>query len=562
MQIAVAIKIAPLAPRVRAFFLNITCIIHTITTTTTASGWDGQCRWCPKSNDGGSSHCHDPASLFNKCSKSEQVTNPMNCPTEPAPAPTPVTPPDISTMNIKSILEKLLFVLGITDVDVDTCSNDVTNATTHLRDFAKAVNQSNPGLAVSELSMTLTSISTSVNDCNLPEIQMKLDALAARLHYANISKVDTAIDVVIDTSHIWDDLRAIATAVSNKDASATATALVKLESDWNTIACSSDSSGEACKLIDGLLKILGLVANDFSNDCAKDLTTAMSDLRSGFQMFSSKNYTSGIKEIAAGMDSLAQAVSTDACNLKGVGSILDMVAPKLEKAIVNETAGVVKIIVGSADVYEDLYNAAKDLENGDIVGFGEQMGNLLSVLRASDCKTKACVILEGLLQALQLEASDYSKCVPKIDESFADFEKAVAALEQKQWVSGLKSFGSALKDIADAVSDCGVQDLAKIIENAATQMGDDAIARIVGQSTQVLVNSVDIVEEIAQATSDWNSKNYKAFGHDLSDMASRINGMFFFFFFLFFSLRTYKSLYTHTHTHTHHHRYGMYKVDL
>ena len=32
---------------------------------------------------------------------------------------------------------------------------------------------------------------------------------------------------------------------------------------------------------------------------------------------------------------------------------------------------------------------------------------------------------------------------------------------------GLKSFGSALKDIADAVSTCGVQDLAKIIEDAA-----------------------------------------------------------------------------------------------
>jgi hypothetical protein len=97
-------------------------------------------------------------------------------------------------------------------------------------------------------------------------------------------------------------------------------------------------------------------------------------------------------------------------------------------------------------------------------------------------------------------------------------------LEQKQWVSGLKSFGRALKDIADAVSTCGVQDLAKIIEDAATKLGDDAVAQVVGKSTQVLVNGADVVEEIAQATSDWNSKNYKAFGQDLSDMATRING--------------------------------------
>ena len=536
----------------------------TNTTTTTARGWDGQCRWCPRSNDGGTSHCHDPGSLYDKCSKSELVTNPMNCPTGPAPAPTPVTPPDVSTMDIKSILEKLLLVLGITDVNVDTCSNDVTNATMHLRNFEAAVNQSNPGLAVSELAMTLTSISTSVNDCNLSEIQIKLDALAARLHYANISKVDTAIDVVIDTSHIWDDMESIASAVSNKDASATATALLKLESDWNTIVCTSET-GEACKLIDGLLKMLGLVAQDFSNDCAKDLTTAMSDLTLGFQMISSKNYTSAVKEIAAGMDSLAQAVSTDACQMKGVGAILSSVAPKLEKAIVNETSSAIKIIVGSADVYEDLYNAAKALESGDVVAFGEQMGNLLSVLRASDCKTKACTILEGLLQALQLEASDYSNCAPTIDESFADFEKAISAMEQKQWVSGLKSFGSALKDIADAVSACGVQDLAKIVEDAATKLGDDAVANVVGKSTQILVNGADVVEEIAQATSDWNAKNYKAFGQDLSDMASRINGTWC----LTQSTHSYLPAHNNSNrmlrfarTHTLEHRYRMHKMDL
>lgn len=405
----------------------------------------------------------------------------------------------------------------------------------HLRNFASAVNQSNPGLAVSELASSLSSISTSVNDCNLPEIKIKLDALAARLHWANITQVDKAITVTIDTTEIWDDLKAIASAVSSKDPAATATALLALESDWNTIACSS-TSGEACKLIDGMLKMLGLVAKDFSDDCATDLKTAMSDLTLGFQMFSAKNYTSAVKEIAAGLDSLAKAVETDACNLKGMGSILSSVAPKLEAALVNETSGVVKIIVGSADVYDDLYNAALDLENGDVVAFGEQMGNLLSILRASDCKTKACTILEGLLQALQLEASDYAHCAPKIDESFADFEKAISALEQKQWVAGLKSFGSGLKDMADAVTDCGVSDFATIIEDAAKKLGDDAVANIVGEATQVLVNGADVVEEIAQATSDWNSKNYKAFGQDLSDMVRVfcvvLLSLFFFFFFL------------------------------
>lgn len=73
--------------RVFFFFSSFSAKLHltSFSKTKTAKGWDGQCRWCPRANDGGTSHCHDPASLFDKCDKSELITNPMNCPTGPAP---------------------------------------------------------------------------------------------------------------------------------------------------------------------------------------------------------------------------------------------------------------------------------------------------------------------------------------------------------------------------------------------------------------------------------------------------------------------------------------------
>ena len=97
------------------------------------------------------------------------------------------------------------------------------------------------------------------------------------------------------------------------------------------------------------------------------------------------------------MDDLAQAVSAMLVNSK-VLERSSAVAPKLEKAIMNETSGAIKIIVGSADVCEDLYNAAKD-GSGDVVGSESRwkFSQRTSCERLQDQSD-----LEGLLQALQL----------------------------------------------------------------------------------------------------------------------------------------------------------------
>ena len=70
-------------------------------------------------------------------------------------------------------------------------------------------------------------------------------------------------------------------------------------------------------------------------------------------------------------------------------AVLQQVAPKLAQAIVKiESSHATKIMVGSADVYDNLFKAVEDLEKGDVAGFGMQMGGLLQKLKASNCETK------------------------------------------------------------------------------------------------------------------------------------------------------------------------------
>eukprot|EP01062_Namystynia_karyoxenos_P037985 TRINITY_DN2761_c0_g1_i1.p1 TRINITY_DN2761_c0_g1~~TRINITY_DN2761_c0_g1_i1.p1 ORF type:complete len:387 (+),score=102.20 TRINITY_DN2761_c0_g1_i1:84-1163(+) len=62
-------------------------------TCTNASTWTGaHCRWCPLPED---NSCHDEGSVFNKCSATQQITDPIECPGAPGKLPHGEMPSDL-----------------------------------------------------------------------------------------------------------------------------------------------------------------------------------------------------------------------------------------------------------------------------------------------------------------------------------------------------------------------------------------------------------------------------------------------------------------------------------
>merc|ERR1712216_1073867 len=97
--------------------------------------------------------------------------------------------------------------------------------------------------------------------------------------------------------------------------------------------------------------------------------------------------------------------------------------PKLAAAIVKDNT----VVVEYADVYDEIFAAAVAVEDGDVVSFGMAVGRMLQSLRASNCKTKFCVVLQGILGTLQLEAGDFAQCASDADAAWNSVEAAVSA---------------------------------------------------------------------------------------------------------------------------------------
>merc|ERR1711871_1505238 len=175
------------------------------------------------------------------------------------------------------------------------------------------------------------------------------------------------------------------------------------------------------------------------------------------------------------------------------------------------------------NVFDAMYQAVEDSKKGDLADFGTQVGVLLRQLRASQCQTKACIVLIGLMASIQEEASDFDTCMSDADKSWAEFDQAMHAFSNKQFVGGAKLLGSGIVQLADAVGDCDVPGIGKIAQDMFTKLGDDTVANDIGRAVQLLVNGADVTHEVNQAVLDFQAENWAGFGTDLGAFAQFIS---------------------------------------
>jgi hypothetical protein len=258
---------------------------------------------------------------------------------------------------------ELLRLLKITDVDAAACVQDVGGAGMYFKRFADDVVKTNYSVAVGDASRGLNALSTSMNGCGVTEVTTKLDALAAAIKWAHVSTagLDKAVSILVGASDLWQDVEALAAAVHGGGTTAAGQALAALLEDWSSITggCAASNSTTTCKFMDGFLKTLSVAAEEIA-PCEAALAVPIANVTAAAASFRAKDYKLATQQILSGLEGVARAISTDACGLSAIGQAVSKNLPALANAVVTvESATDVKILVGSADIYDDLYNAVE-----------------------------------------------------------------------------------------------------------------------------------------------------------------------------------------------------------
>jgi len=487
-----------------------------------AHTWSGgNCRFCLKDEK-----CHAAGSFFDPCGKDTIVTEAEQCPgVAPSPPPVPPTPSRTDGELLK-ILEMLFAKLHITDVDLAACSHDESGAFQSLKDFAGDFESGLYPAAAKDLSRAISSASNAMSSCNVPEVQQKLDVFAKSIRWANISTrgIDHVVEVLVDSSDLWKGLEALATSVSGGDFSDMGEKLAALLDKWTAVTGGCSSDNKECMLIDGMLRVLSVLGVQVDG-CEAALAPAITEFVSGTTAFGDKNYTGTLQKFATALDLVAVATLQDSCGLKPIGDAISKLSPKLAKAVVTvEESGAVKILVGSADVYNELYGMTMDLKRGDYAAVGLHLGALLAKLRSSGCETQMCIVLEGLLASMQISFTDLEECSSDFQDEWANMQSFLSALEAKKWGTAVSSLGDVFGGFSSSVKDCGTPELAQVLEDTATRLKKDAVATVIGKVAQVLVSGADVSDDLQKVIVDAQGHNWAALGRDLGGLGDWVSG--------------------------------------
>lgn len=414
---------------------------------------------------------------------------------------------------------KVIFKLLKIDADPSTCASDTTGVSQNIKDFSAEYAAKDYEGALSSLSKVFSGLSSSVGDCGVPQVAHKFDAAALAVKFAKIStKLDQIDTIVVGASELVNDVEAIFSAAKSGDEDSIANSIGTFLNDWSQVT-GGCGDHKGCELVGGLLRIIQEVATDLG-PCEDAILPAVSKMESAVASFKAENYHAAVADLADSLEVIATALKNQACGLSRIGDLVGKLSPKLAAAVVKvESSKAVQIIVESADVYDDVYQLVSALESGDWRSSGEELANLLRVLRASGCSTKACIVLEGLMAGAQKELENFDACMGDADASWENFQDGIAEFENKDYVRGIKHFTGGVVSLSHAVQDCNVEGVSEVAENMFNKVNANTVANKIGEITQLLVEGADVTLDINRAVLDFTGKNWSGFGNDLGDLA-------------------------------------------
>eukprot|EP00941_MAST-03F_sp_MAST-3F-sp1_P005711 g5711.t1 len=493
------------------------------------SSWQNvECQWCAALNFG---ECRKITEKNgDPCKVSVVDTQPEVSSSKSSVNPSSLNFPFVSNLSSTSagaVVEQVAKTLGLNMTQVDVCIHDTSATYAYLRNVESNLHSpANYTIALRSLSMAVASISTDLNDCGVPQAQTALDSLATALNSAKIKNIESSISksvqIIVGTTDVFGKIgKDLVKAFQATDAAAVGKTIGALLTDWTSVENGCSKTNEACKLVDGFLRSIQLIATDFTSSCFTKLESTLDSFEAIVPAMKAHNVTQAFTSTAKGLDSLATALESDSCKLKNAAKIIENVLPALDAAKVERfDNSVTKIVVGSANVYDQIFQLAIALEKKDMKMVGTLLAKLVSELNASTCSNNAaCKLISGGLSVLGVLATDLTKCEKDIAQSFI---KMKDVLSEKISSSSASLIGDALSELADSVKDCGVSDIGTILENTANKFKANSTAVAIGDTVQVLVKGADLTLPIAQAAQDAGAERWTAVGSDLIRISQAI----------------------------------------
>eukprot|EP00708_Paratrimastix_pyriformis_P002054 GAFH01000792.1.p2 GENE.GAFH01000792.1~~GAFH01000792.1.p2 ORF type:complete len:893 (-),score=505.86 GAFH01000792.1:264-2867(-) len=399
------------------------------------------------------------------------------------------------------IVEGLLKAFGQVLPHMKQCTADIDSAWQQLGTFLYDMQKKNTKDAVVQLSQALYTISNAVDDCGLPDLGRLISDEAKKLGLADVVVIsDQVVKVLVNGVDVYQNLYQLSQDITTKNYRDMGVRLATLVTEIAATGCTSQS----CEVVTGILKMLEIIIPDLQQ-CEADMTGAMNTIQAAFAQFAQKQYAPAVKQLAQGLSILGQSVSD--CGLPDVAALVVAEAKALGLANITVVNDVVHVIVDGVDLYQDIYQAYKDLAAKNYDAFGRDLAVLLSRLQQSGCSSPACVAIEAILRVLHVAIPDLRQCESTVNAGWADLVQAQHYWENKQYQAATDLAASGMAKLGNAVDACGVPTIGHLIVEYSQKLGLANIS-FVDDIIHVMVEGVDMYEDLYAFFTAMSQKDY------------------------------------------------------
>lgn len=484
------------------------------------------CRWCPADLK-----CHPQGAFgWSACHYWENIKNVTKCAGQPGPPPLPPAPPPVPQTQkfVADLMDAFFDLVDNQGFNVGECMEDVGGSTVYLRDFAQDAESGRWRTAVNDLGRGLAALANSLSGCKVPQIQQKLNILAAGTRWSDITEgVGRPVAIIVGATDVWQSLWSLKVAVKDENAIDTAEALNNLLDAWTSVkdGCDDDDldDNKACRIIDGLLRVMAETATKVA-PCVTSMGPIVQGLETAAKEFAAEEYEEALAGFGESLGSMSDKLDVS-CGLDSVAEVLEGIGPDLKAAQVSRLQdGTVQVMVGSANVYLELFGMSKALYHEDYEGAGVQLGLLIAKMLTKDCQTKACLVMTGMMISFNLGFPAVHRCHKDLDGAWASLSDFTSNLQLRRWPKAMKKLGDFLGHMAHAAPQCGVETVGALLGDTARKLDHDVLAREVGVMVQFLVGGADVAHDMQKMIVHVEDQDWSGLGHDLAGVSMWISG--------------------------------------
>lgn len=259
--------------------------------------------------------------------------------------------------------------------------------------------------------------------------------------------------------------------------------------------------------------------------CESDLKSAETEFIAGTTYFHEHNYETGLTYYATGMNMVSQAISD--CGVTEELNYMQQESNVLQIANTSLFGRVATILVHGQDLYSEVYGTMQAIETHDYRTAGANIHKILDGLsqwtKGHACTSDACYVILGVLQYFGDIQGSIHRCEADFKHAFGNFSAAIGefthhgkfSTDKHHIMNGLRDIGYGLRQVSAGVSDCDLEDLAKILEKLAVKLGISPEIQVVDDVLKIIIEGAEIEREIGDAFVDFSNKDWPGFGYNV-----------------------------------------------